>query len=527
MVRNEHHKSQSHIEMLLPLFRIESEFKKSCLYGVGVGEEEIEEMAEKLNCSKGKLPFNFLGLTIGANMKRVKNWKPVIDKFNSKLSAWKANCLSFAGRMVLAKAVTGALPNYYFSMYLAPKKVVNTLDAIRRDFIWGRKAGKHKIRWIAWDKMTRSKHNGSFGLGDLRSANLTFMIKWWWKYKAKPEELWTKVIKSIHDSKRCYKFLPINNNFAGIWKDIVRAGKELETMGVSVSKELAVELGNGKSVKLWLDNWIGDKTCKEKYLALFKIATKKHATIAESATVLQHKKQWNIGCDRPPATDEEWAQWTSLMQQLNSVKIITKEDRWHWKTNSRGEFSVATVRKQLSKIEAAEEEETWKYWNQWTPPKVNYFTWRVSLTRISVKQELVRRRIPLSNQLCSRCGLQEETVDHLICGYMRSRSIWKNILTWLKLPASTEFRSCKEVLEFVNKLTGSSEWKKIINMSIQATIWNIWKSRNDKEFEGYLRNDNEITETIKMDSFIWLKSRSVKNIVWERWADFNIRDIVR
>ncbi|MFS7970880.1 hypothetical protein Hanom_Chr09g00826111 [Helianthus anomalus] len=291
MVRNEHHKPQPHFEMLLPLFGIESEFKQSCLYGVGVGEDDIEEMAEKLKCSKGKLPFKFLGLTIGANMKRVKNWKPVIDKFNSKLSAWKANCLSFAGRMVLAKVVMGALPNYYFSMYLAPKKVVNTLDAIRRDFIWGRKAGKHKTRWIAWDKMTRIKHKGGFGLGDLRSANLAFMIKWWWKYKAKPEELWTKVIKSIHDSKRCYKILPINNNFAGIWKDIVKAGKELETMGVSVTKELAVEIGNEKSVRLWLDNWIATRRVKKNIRSFSKLQQK--STLLSRKALLYYNTKSN------------------------------------------------------------------------------------------------------------------------------------------------------------------------------------------------------------------------------------------
>ncbi|KAJ0482676.1 hypothetical protein HanIR_Chr13g0656551 [Helianthus annuus] len=138
---------------------------KSSLYGVGVEEEEIENMTNRLKCRKGSMSFGFLGLTIGANMKRIKFWKPVVDKFNTKLSAWKAKCLSFAGRMILAKAVMGALPNYYFSMYLAPKKVIQTLDAIRRDLVWGRKDGKNKIRWIAWNKMVRPKKYGGFGIG--------------------------------------------------------------------------------------------------------------------------------------------------------------------------------------------------------------------------------------------------------------------------------------------------------------------------------------------------------------------------
>ncbi|KAJ0618771.1 hypothetical protein HanLR1_Chr02g0055001 [Helianthus annuus] len=105
-----------------------------------------------------------------------------------------------------------------------------------------------------------------------------------------------------------------------------------------------------------------------------------------------------------------------------------------------------------------------------------------------------------------------------------SKSVWRNIFVWLKLPVSTELRGCREVLEYVNGLTGSKDWKKVISAVFQTTM----KSRNEKEFEGNLRTSNDIVETIMPESFIWLKSRSkFHDIVWERWADFNIRDIVR
>ncbi|KAJ0500051.1 putative RNA-directed DNA polymerase [Helianthus annuus] len=122
---------------------------KCNLFGVGVQDDEIEDMAKNLNCKAGKTPFNFLGIPIGANMKRVKNWKPIVDKFNSKLSSWKARWLSMAGRIVLAKDVLGALPNYFFSIFLAPKKVLAELEAIRRDFVWGKKNGRSEMRWVA------------------------------------------------------------------------------------------------------------------------------------------------------------------------------------------------------------------------------------------------------------------------------------------------------------------------------------------------------------------------------------------
>ncbi|KAM0021125.1 hypothetical protein Hdeb2414_s0011g00359861 [Helianthus debilis subsp. tardiflorus] len=63
-------------------------------------------------------------------MKRAKNWKPVVDRLNAKLSKWKARHLSFAERMTLAKSVMGSLPAYYLSLFAAPKCVLNKLEKI-------------------------------------------------------------------------------------------------------------------------------------------------------------------------------------------------------------------------------------------------------------------------------------------------------------------------------------------------------------------------------------------------------------
>ncbi|XP_021991319.1 uncharacterized protein LOC110888086 [Helianthus annuus] len=258
------------------------DLNKSSLYGVGVEEEEIERMARKLKCKKGNMSFGFLGLAIGANMKRVKFWKPVAEKFNTKLPARKAKCLSFTERFVLAKAVMGALPNYYFSIYLAPKKVIKSLDAIHRDFIWGRKDGKNKIHWIAWNKVVRSKKYGGFGTGRLRST----------------------------------------------WKDIVVARKELDNMGINLKERLAAKVGDGRKVKFWLDNWAGGLLFMDRYPELFRIAKSKQDNVPECAIRLDDKTLWNIGWTRPPNNEVERAKWTGMLNVLCYVRFTTGTYRW-------------------------------------------------------------------------------------------------------------------------------------------------------------------------------------------------------
>ncbi|KAJ0520505.1 putative RNA-directed DNA polymerase [Helianthus annuus] len=112
-------------------------FSKSKVFGVGVGNEEILHMSSILGCERGSLPFIYLGLPVGSNMGLVKNWKPVIERFENKLSMWKARTLSFGGRTTLVKAVLGNLPTYYFSLFSAPSHIIKYLEKVRRKFLWG------------------------------------------------------------------------------------------------------------------------------------------------------------------------------------------------------------------------------------------------------------------------------------------------------------------------------------------------------------------------------------------------------
>lgn len=112
---------------------------------MGVENIEINRLASILCCEPANFSFSYIGLPNGANMNLSKNWKPIIDKFNSKLSKWKANNLSFGGRLMLVKSILGSLPLYYFSLFKAPMKVVGILECIRRRFLWGGQENKRKI----------------------------------------------------------------------------------------------------------------------------------------------------------------------------------------------------------------------------------------------------------------------------------------------------------------------------------------------------------------------------------------------
>lgn len=61
----------------------------------------------------------------------------ILKRFQCKLSSWKANTLSFEGRTTLINLVVGSLPNFYFSMFKEPLKVIEDLETVRRESSYG------------------------------------------------------------------------------------------------------------------------------------------------------------------------------------------------------------------------------------------------------------------------------------------------------------------------------------------------------------------------------------------------------
>ncbi|KAL7616242.1 hypothetical protein Lser_V15G03343 [Lactuca serriola] len=138
---------------ILKCFQVSSNlrvnFNKSTVFGICVNAQEVENGALLLGCEPSAIPFPYLGMPVGRHMNRKISWNLILEKFRNKLSGWKAKTLSFGGRMTLAKAVLGNLPTFYLSLFAAPSGVIEALEKIRRNFIWGGPENESKIKWVA------------------------------------------------------------------------------------------------------------------------------------------------------------------------------------------------------------------------------------------------------------------------------------------------------------------------------------------------------------------------------------------
>nr|KAJ0202439.1 hypothetical protein LSAT_V11C600328160 [Lactuca sativa] len=85
---------------------------------------------------------------------------------------WKTKNLSFGGRIKLAKAVLGNLPNYYLTIFTAPTGILEILERIRRNYIWGGGGGGGAPHDV-----------GGLGIRPIKAPNISLLSKWWWKLK--------------------------------------------------------------------------------------------------------------------------------------------------------------------------------------------------------------------------------------------------------------------------------------------------------------------------------------------------------
>ncbi|GJX96939.1 hypothetical protein Tco_0352737 [Tanacetum coccineum] len=105
----------------------------------------IIQMLWMIGCCAVRLPFTYLGILMGCNMNRIDSWKLMIDKFNKKLSSCKAKLLSIGGRLTLLKSIMGSMNIYYMSIYKVPTMVIKMLESLRAHFFWDSDLGDMKL----------------------------------------------------------------------------------------------------------------------------------------------------------------------------------------------------------------------------------------------------------------------------------------------------------------------------------------------------------------------------------------------
>ncbi|KAM0036124.1 putative RNA-directed DNA polymerase [Helianthus debilis subsp. tardiflorus] len=490
---------------------------KSNLYGIGTSKSEMENTALVLGCKRGDFPFDYLGIRVGANMNRCCHWKKVVDVFEARLSSWKAKLLSIGGRVILIKAVLESIPIYYFSLYKAPVKIIDTLERLMNKFLWSGMSDNNKIHWVNWNRVTMPKKFGGLGIKRLKEINEALLFKWVWRYRAEKDCLWRRVVNACHKNINSWEVLPVNKNGVGCWKTIVKVGGSLKANDVYLHTMVRSKLGNGEGVRFWLDVWMGDCALKDKWPNLFRLENNKTCLVSDRLKVDNDRVQLEAGWSNLLHSEEDFQQWNQLCVGLENVKMSTTEDKWMWSGEKNKNFSVKSVRKLLRNGDAYGNVFVLK-WISWVPLKCLIMAWRAEMNRLPTKVELVKRGVYIPNTLCVWCDYHEETSMHVLADCIIAINVWERIGKWCGLEPIYAFEF-KDLLQVYKKVSGGKMKRKIVHGVMIVTMWSLWKARNDSAFNGKKVAIGDVVSSVKSLSYLWLKNRSkCNNIGWKDWC---------
>jgi hypothetical protein len=143
------------MKLLLTVFEqlsgLKINFHKSEIFCYGGAKEFQDEYMKLFGCNAGEYPFRYLGIPMHHRQLLNSEWRQIEKHFEKMLSCWKAEHLSYGGRLTLINSVLSILPMLMMSIFKIPKGVIKKLDQYRSRFYWLGDTNKKKYRLAKWN----------------------------------------------------------------------------------------------------------------------------------------------------------------------------------------------------------------------------------------------------------------------------------------------------------------------------------------------------------------------------------------
>ncbi|KAK4284609.1 hypothetical protein QN277_001415 [Acacia crassicarpa] len=408
----------------------------------------------------------YLGFPLSRSKRMKDKFNYIVERTRSKLANWKANSLSFAGRVTLAKSVLSSIPLYPMQVAAIPKSICHEVERIQRNFIWGHDESSHRYHSIGWEQILRPKQYGGLGFRRLESINLACGAKVAWNLVMGASSLWAEILQRRYMLREGESLLSSRPGDSKVWKFIC-ASKELVDRGTKW------QVRNGELISFFNDCWLTDGRTLRDFCSRSLSQEEAASSVAD----------WVV--------DGSWD--FARLSGLVSPEIISRlmahlppyedagQDLLVWGASKNGLFSLRSAYfliedySHLSVCPGLKEIWAWR-----GAERIKLFMWRVFFDRLPTNER--RSKWGTTSNLCGHCGTEVESLLHILRDCSYARKLW---LKLIKPSCYARFFSCSLedwlLLNLKDKgvIGDSSYWCIVFGVS----IWLLWGWRNSTIFE--------------------------------------------
>ncbi|KAL4368710.1 hypothetical protein GQ457_05G000030 [Hibiscus cannabinus] len=398
------------------------------------------------------------------------------------------------------------------SLFKMPVAVYRKLSSLMARFLWGGSADKRKIHWVKWSEVCLPKSLGGLGVIDLDVQNRALCGKWIWKFASNRKSFWSEIMvsKYKYDSNCLIPSSKVKGKPSWIWNNIIKSFEAEDPVGLCLKNNLKVQVGDGSTVRFWMDCWITDTPLSVAFPRIFAVCSSKLGTIADFGRKENGVWVWNIPLRRQ-LFDWEIEIWNSLLELLNGFRNSSVDEDWvRWMGSGDGKFSVKSLVSNLYGHIKSEKEWGVAVWRGVAPPKVEVFTWLVVRNRIPVKGKLAARGLLLNNDtLCPFCGLFPKEVSHLLFSCKVAWLIWVRCAAFWDVSFVCPNDPGIFLLSWHEACISRSS-DSIWHLIPFAILWTIWLLRNEITFANGHLDNVQLFFLVRTRTAIWFKAKFPK-----------------
>uniref|UniRef100_A0A8I6WG90 Reverse transcriptase zinc-binding domain-containing protein n=1 Tax=Hordeum vulgare subsp. vulgare TaxID=112509 RepID=A0A8I6WG90_HORVV len=393
------------------------------------------------------------------------------------LPNWKSRLMNKAGRLALVKSVLSAIPIHQLLVLSPPKKTLKLIEKIERGFLWaGRAAANGGSCHVNWRRVCRPLSLGGLGIQDMERAGLALRLRWLW-FSRTDERAWHGLDLHFSNEERALFF---------------------------ASTMLAV--GDGRSGKFWEDRWLDGRSISELTPQLYACVPRhrrKQRTIADG--LQNHAWARDI---RGDLGIHEIGQYLLLWRTAQNVTLHDQPDQLIWRWTPSGTYSArsAYLAAFHGSVACDSSQLTWR---SWTPPRVKFFLWLVSLDRCWTADRLRRHGLQ-HHPRCVFCDQEPETMRHLLVTCPFSRQVWHETLSWLRMTCRPPDHEATLNDWWLHAMRETPKaMRKGLATITHLTAWLLCKHRNSCVFDGEQPSMALLTARIREEAALWARAGAV------------------